>query len=260
MQLAQVLEMLALRGQAVIAGVYMEHLTPNRAPGPSAPEQRHGGQIVRWDGRSGVVQQLDLRRLIEQATNAGALVIFRVGVGDVVHRDTTLAEVHGGVLPDGAVRASIVRAPERTFDQDPGLALRLLADIAMRALSPAVNDPATAVDALAATEDLLCLLADRDLDVNVLSDDSGVPRIQLRLPTWDQYLEVAVGDLLPCAAPFRMVLERIQALLDHLSVVAPPFRQPPLDQLREAVTAGLTAIGSGPRAPARTDHRFTPSA
>ena len=79
---------------------------------------------------------------------ADAVVAFRVGVGDTVHEGTPLADIHGGDVPDDVVERAVVRGPERSFDQDPMLAIRLLADIALRALSPAVNDPATAVDAI----------------------------------------------------------------------------------------------------------------
>ena len=88
-------------------------------------------------------------------------MVFRVGVGDTVHDDSPLADIHGGELSDQAVRAAVVLSAERTFDQDPMLAFRLLADIALRALSPSVHDPATAVDAIDATEGLLRAVAKR---------------------------------------------------------------------------------------------------
>ena len=54
---------------------------------------------------------------------------------------------------------------ERTFEQDPALAFRVLVDIALRALSPAVNDPTTATQVLDNVESLLRALVGRDLDV-----------------------------------------------------------------------------------------------
>lgn len=73
--------------------------------------------------------------------------------------------------------------PERSFNQDPLLAFRLLADIALRALSLAVNDPATAVEAIDSLEGLLSLLAVRTERAEQLADDAGVVRIALATGT-----------------------------------------------------------------------------
>ena len=68
---------------------------------------------------------------------------------------------------------------ERTFRQDPLFTFRLLADIGLRALSPDVNDPATAVQVLDTVESLLLPLAPRDLDVAEVADDTGTVRVVL---------------------------------------------------------------------------------
>ena len=118
--------------------------------------------------------------------------------------------------------------PERTFDQDPLFAFRLLADIAMRALSPAVNDPATAVQVLDTTESLLQVLVSRDLDVADIADDAGTVRVVLALPSWDDYLRIAPDDLIESAAQAPTVLLRARTLLTTLVDAAPPARQLPI--------------------------------
>ena len=87
-------------------------------------------------------------------------------------------------MADAAVLAGLVTGQERTFGQDPLFAFRLLADIGMRALSPAVNDPATAVQVLDTTESLLRVLVSRDLDVAQVTDNTGTVRVVLVLPSW----------------------------------------------------------------------------
>src|SRR5579884_3458107 len=77
---------------------------------------------------------------------------------------------------------------ERTFEQDPAFALRVLADIALRAVAPAVNDPTTAVQALDAMDDLLRALATRDLDIMHVRAPDGAIRVSLVLPTWPHRL------------------------------------------------------------------------
>ena len=135
---------------------------------------------------------------------------------------------------------------ERTFDQDPMLAFRLLADIALRAMSPSVNDPATAVDAIDATEGLLRAVAKRDLAVADMTDAAGATRIRLVLPTREDYLRIAIEDLLQFATPFTMVLDRLRRLLANLFEIWPASRAPLL-QLQGQVNAALLA--AHPKAP-----------
>jgi uncharacterized membrane protein len=125
---------------------------------------------------------------------------------------------------------------ERTFEQDPALALRLLADIALRALSPAVNDPTTAVQALDRIESLLRVLATRDLSMENVADSSGTIRVKLVLPTWDQYLAVALDEIIALPGLLPSVSHRLTQLLDNLAAIAPPGRRPELQQ-RRAQTA-----------------------
>lgn len=66
---------------------------------------------------------------------------------------------------------------ERTFEQDPKYAIRLLVDIAIKALSPAINDPTTAVQALDQIEDLLLRLGRRRLEIGSFRDQEGKFRV-----------------------------------------------------------------------------------
>jgi len=248
LQLANVLDAVATRGRTVIADLYPPRSPagePARDAAPLPPLRR----TITWQKPPGVVQQLELRRLVDAATRADALVVFRVGVGEKVDETAPLADLRGGDLPDHLVRAAVIRGVERSFDQDPMLAVRLLADIGLRAMSPAVNDPATAVDAIDATESLLRALAGRQLDVADIADDSGVPRVRLVLPTWEDYLRTGIQDLLPPAASTPMVLERLHRLLSRLLEMAPSRRHAPVVRLREQVEARLAVCGPVPTHP-----------
>ena len=245
MQLAQVLDAVTARGRAVIGDLYPPRSAAGE-PTPAAALLPSLRRSVSWAGPPGVVQQLELRRLVDAATHADALVVFRVGVGDTLHEAAPLADLRGGDLPDRVVRAAVIRGAERSFDQDPMLAVRLLADIGLRALSPAVNDPATAVDAIDATEGLLRALAGRLLAIADIADRSGVPRVRLVLPTWEDYLRTGVEDLLPFAAPIPMVLERLERLLTNLLELSPPPRHAPIIRLREQVQARLATCRPAP--------------
>jgi uncharacterized membrane protein len=259
LQLAYVLGAVAAKGRAVIEDVYpVRSALDGGVPGTASPLPPLR-RTVTWNGPSGLIQQLELRRLVVAATAADAVVQFRVGVGDILYEDSALADIYGNELPDPVVRAAVVRGPERSFDQDPTFALRLLADIGLRALSPGVNDPATAVEAIDAMEGLLRALAARDLAVTDLAGRAGRIRVRLVLPAWEDYLRTGVEDLLPAAAPSAMVLERLRRLLANLLETSPPPAHPPLLRLREEVQARLAICrqGSAPlrRSPVADDAR-----
>ena len=95
------------------------------------------------------------------------------------------------------------------------------------------------MDAIDATEGLLRALAMRDLAVADVTDETGGIRVRLVVPTWEDYLRTGVADLLPVAAPFAMVLLRLQRLLAQLLETAPPAAHAVLNRLSAQVNAKL---------------------
>jgi len=114
----------------------------------------------------------------------------------------------------------------------------------MRALSPAVNDPATGVQVLDTIESLLQALVSGDLDVADVTDSAGTVRVVLALPSWDDYLRTALDDLIESASRSPMVLLRAQTLLTSLLNAAPQARQPPI--ARQLHRAEQLAAGNFP--------------
>ena len=220
-QLAPTLSAIAAQGRGIIDDLYRRPCAPARPPRAPMPPRR---RAVLWPHRQAILQQLDLGHLLRAAGDA--VIVLRAGMGDTLQQGAPVADLHGGDVADTAVLAGLVTGPERTFQQDPLFAFRLLADIAMRALSPAVNDPATAVQVLDTIESLLQALAARDLDVADVADSAGTVRVVLALPSWDDYLRTALDDLIESASRSPMVLLRGQTLLTSLLNAAPPARQP----------------------------------
>jgi uncharacterized membrane protein len=83
---------------------------------------------------------------------------------------------------------------ERTFEQDPKYALRLLVDIAIKALSPAINDPTTAVQALDHIAALLRRIGEPHLAVGQVRDEGGALRVIFPTPTWEDFLRLACDE------------------------------------------------------------------
>ena len=220
-QLAPALAAIATQGRVTIDGIYPRPGASNRQPAPRLPLLT---RTVTWPRRQAILQQFDLQQLL--GATGTAVIVLRARVGDTLQEGAPVADLHGGDMTDAAVLGGIAAGPERTFGQDPMFAFRLLADIGLRALSPAVNDPATAVQVLDTIESLLLALASRDLDVAEVADDAGTVRVVLALPSWNDYLQIALDDLIESSSQSPMVLLRARALLSRLQNAAPPQRKP----------------------------------
>jgi uncharacterized membrane protein len=139
-------------------------------------------------------------------------------VGDTLVDDTLLLRVHGAktTLSEKELMAAIDLERERTFEQDPKYPIRLLVDIAIKALSPAVNDPTTAVQAMDQIEDLLRRLGRRDLDAGYARDADGVFRLIFPMPTWEDYLALAFDEIRQFGATSVQVMRRLRSALAGL--------------------------------------------
>jgi uncharacterized membrane protein len=244
------LDMLQRNGREVVEGLYPER--PASETSRSQPPAPTGGRPVLWQRPQTTLQQLELRRLVSAADRSDSIVAFRVRVGQPLWQGATVAEVSGD-LDDDAVLASFVSGANRTFDQDPLLAFRLLADIGLRAVSPAINDPGTAVEVLDAVVGLLLVLAPRDLAVGAIDSPSGVTRIYLTHPAWADFVGEGLDELLVASRNSPMVLARAVTNLTRLAGHVPPDRRSDvssrLERAREYLCAGRLVPPSKPDDP-----------
>jgi uncharacterized membrane protein len=153
--------------------------------------------------------------LVGQAQKSQCLIVTTCAVGDTLVEGTTLLEVQGAkaTLPEDDLIAAIHLAKERTFEQDPKYPIRLLVDIAIRALSPAINDPTTAVQTIDQIEDLLRRLGQSDLDVGQVRDASGTLRLVYDVPTWEDYLALAFDEIRQYGTGSVQVMRRLRSAL-----------------------------------------------
>ena len=167
-----------------------------------------------------MIQALDRTGLVAVATRHDCLLVIPHAVGDFVPHGDGLIEVHGhGALPAAdRLRGMVALGEERTIEQDTAFALRILVDIAIRALSPAVNDPTTAVQVLGAMEDLLLLIGESELDGRgTLRDAQGNPRVLIAARRWDDLLALALTEIRDYGASSTQVTRRVRALLEDLA-------------------------------------------
>ena len=144
-------------------------------------------------------------------------------VGDTLVEGTALLHVHdsGTPLPEDALRRAVHLKRERTFEQDPKYPIRLLVDIAIKALSPAINDPTTAVQTIDQLEDLLRRLGAAELDAGYAVDENGALRLVFPTPTWEDYLTLAFDEIRHFGSNSVQVMRRMKSALVGLAEALP---------------------------------------
>lgn len=224
-QITNVLHFIGQQGRAVIREMFPKLDAPAGATpeawrtAAEAARQRPVTQTLRYSGEPQTVAQFQVDVLVGLAREADAVIVMDCAVGDTLTEDALLLRVHGGRQPlaEPSLRGALRLARERTFEQDPKFALRLLVDIAIRALSPAVNDPTTAVQALDQIEDLLHRLGRRALDAGCVMDDQGVLRLVFPTPTWEDYLTLAFDEIRQFGTSSVQVMRRLRSALVGLT-------------------------------------------
>lgn len=223
-------------GREVIESVYMP---VTRMVAVKTQDEMAGGadaaKEIIYHGPPRVVAALDTARLVRIAQKAGALVHVEYAVGDLVADGLPIARVYGAQkeLDPRTVMKGIILGQERTSLQDAKYPIRLLVDIAIRALSPAVNDPTTAVQALNQIDDLLRRLGRCRLDVGHIADSSGVLRLRFPSPTWEDFLDLALLEIMYYGATSVQVMRRLGALLDDLEQTVNPSQQAEVRKYQE---------------------------
>ncbi|MGH8507290.1 MAG: DUF2254 domain-containing protein [Gammaproteobacteria bacterium] len=220
LQIANVLHVIGQKGREVIREMFPRLDTAGgaapRSWGIAAEQarQRQVTQTLHYSGEPQTVARFDIDALVQQAREVDAVIVMECAVGDVLTEDTVLLRVYGGrPLPEARLRQAIEVARERTFEQDPKYPLRLLVDIAIKALSPAINDPTTGVQAIDQIEDLLCRLGRSALNAGCVSDEQGALRLVFPTPTWEDYLTLAFDEIRQYGAGSVQVMRRLRSAL-----------------------------------------------
>ena len=212
-------------GIAVIKNVYQE--TTNRSSPvesfrkPASPER-----TVAHVGTSGTLLAVDLAGLVAQAQHANAIIEFIPQVGDFVSVDEHLFRLYGGAIDidDIKLRAAVAIGTERTVEQDPTFAFRILVDIAIKALSPAINDPTTAVLAIDQLHRLLRLVGLQQLRGEEICDAAGELRLIFKTPNWEDFVHLTCTEIRHCGAGSIQIMRRMRSMLENLMQTLPQHR------------------------------------
>ena len=179
---------------------------------------------------SGYIQGIDEKELLAFAHDTNVVVRMELAIGSYVTKGSALvsvAEYSAGQPPVGKEEADHLHkcysiGNQRTLDQDAGFGLRQLVDIALKALSPGINDTSTAVMSIDRLGSLLALLAGRDLGSPVRAE-GGQVRVIAKRPDFASYLATAFDQVRTNAAEDEAIYLR---LLAALHTVAQRTRRP----------------------------------
>lgn len=176
----------------------------------------------------GALLAFDLRGLISCAQRSNCLIQLTPQVGDFVAVGDPLFRIYQGGehLRDSDLRNCVALAQTRNMDQDPMFAFRIIVDIATKALSPAINDPTTAVLAIDHLHHLLREVGGRYLADGYESDETGQVRLVYRTPNWEDFVRLAVTELRQYGRSSVQVNRRLRAMLQDLIETLPDRRAP----------------------------------
>lgn len=227
-----VLRDVASQGLSVIQDVY-----PDRASGLVVQKSlRHTlpppDRIISHEGTSGIVLTADIDTLRAEAERLNGAIEVVPQIGDFVAVDEPLFKLYGkaGLANDETLRATISFGSERTMEQDPTFAFRIIVDIALKALSPAINDPTTAVLAIDQLHRMLRLVGNRSLRTDEILDASGQLRVVFRTPNWDDFVHLTFSEIRSCGASNLQIVRRLRSMIENLRQTLPSHRDAELLQ------------------------------
>jgi uncharacterized membrane protein len=237
MRPVSVVDRVATIGRSVIESVYPHSRDAARDARRSVLEARPGPpeRTLQHEGASAVLLAADFQGLAAEGRRVKGLIELVPHVGAFIAVGEPLFHLHGGAagLSAHSLRRALAFGRERTMEQDPMFAFRILVDIAVKALSSAINDPTTAVLALDQIHRLLRTVGQRHLDTEAMLDASGRFGVAFRTPDWEDYVTLAASEIRHYGATSLQVVRRLRAMLENLKASLPPDRWPPLElQLR----------------------------
>lgn len=192
---------------------------------------------VRHTAPSGVVQAYSRKGLVQLAQRHDAVIELLVDTGIYVGTGTPLAVVHtSGSTPSAQqIAAHFVLGHERTMYQDPGFAIRQLVDIAIRALSPAVNDPTTGAQAVDRITDLIAGVVQLPDPIAWYADADGVARLKCGRAEVARLLTLSYSEVIRYGADSPQVIRRLRSAFDLLEPIARHDLLPVVHDLRRTL-------------------------
>jgi uncharacterized membrane protein len=190
----------------------------------------------------------NLKAILTLARQADAVIELVPMIGDFVGADEPLFRIYGGTRPvdERQLRGTVAFGPERTIDQDSTFAFRIVVDIAIKALSAAINDPTTAVLAIDQLQRLLRAVGLRQLHNDENADATGARRVIARTPNWEDFVHLTFAEIRLYGASNFQISRRLRAMVESLIETLPASRHRALQHELDLLDRALARLHDFP--------------
>ena len=213
------------------------------------PDLGEATATVCLDHRSGVLDGAQADQLVRLARSHDCALVLLREPGSYLVRGTPIIEVHGGDPPPAdEVLICLDLSPARTLYQDARYGIRQLVDIAIRALSPAVNDPTTAVQVLDRLESLLAVVAGRPDPSGTFLDADGVIRLVVTPPSWVRLVDLSFTEVARYGADSPQVSRKLLAVYGSVTGLVDAERATVVEAHRAWLVGEVGRVTADPEA------------
>lgn len=196
---------------------------------PAEPAAASTAPVALAADSPGYVLGFDTSRIVDVAGGADTCLVAVVRPGDFVATEQPLLVGAPGTNVDQLdLRGMVEVGGDRAMDQDVRFGFRQLVDIALRALSPSLNDPTTAVQCLDQIHDLLRRVVRAPFRSGEHHDRGGRLRFVEPPVQWADLVDLGMTEIVLACGGQVQVRRRLIQILDDLHTLAPPERRPPI--------------------------------
>jgi uncharacterized membrane protein len=239
----------AQQGLQVLDDVYPNPVATSSAPPRSMKNLSGPTRTVLHQDRSAIIIAVNVNALISSAARADSIIELIPRVGDFVAKGDPLFRLRGGrekEIDERFLRAQVAFGRERTIEQDSTFAFRVIVDVAIKALSPAINDPTTAVIAIDQLQRLLHTVARRELRDEGMLDSQGELRLIFHTPNWNDFVDLTFSEIRMYGAGNLQVVRRLRSTITEVLQNLPERRRELLRRELELLDSSIERVYSLP--------------
>ena len=248
LQITTILENITLETKQAVEKMFPQELG-NAASENEKAAAREVETIKEWEKipaqAAGYVQDVDTDGLLEYAAEKNILLKMRRGIGQFAGSGAVLAEIAPGAETEERemlidekkikeINEFFTLKRHRTIEQDAGFGIRQIVDIALKALSPGINDTTTAVSCIDNLGEIVGEIARRQIPAKVRSKDD-VPRVIVAAPDFEDYVETAFDQIRISGKGNQAIFERLLSAIMFVAECA-------TDKTRRDVLAKQVAL------------------
>ncbi|MGA7416256.1 MAG: DUF2254 domain-containing protein [Bryobacteraceae bacterium] len=251
-----IVDRIASETEAIIDEIMRWPHRPNRSEGDD-PRRGYTWETTLSSGVSGYIRFVDTQRLVAAAKTYHVKVDVLRRVGHFIPAGVPLVKLSKGdrMPPDGCeeLRGAFDFGPTRTLQQDVEFGVLQIVDIALKAISPAVNDPTTAIGSVDQLSRILIRFASRETPESFLCDPPGVFRVHIPWIGFERLLDSAFEQIRAYSRSDVAVSLRLVRALTDIALTTPDirFHQILAERGRRIVEGCQSALGEEELKPLR---------